>query len=196
MWEEPIFFASAFEALFDRTLRGRLTPQLQGRLRAAGVDLAGPLKAAYPFKVWEDVVAAVARELHPEVAEREAWFLLGLDFVNGYSATLIGKAALALARLVGFDRTLQRFTTQLRNINNAAEGVVELSAPGRALLRVRLLERFRGKLHPAPPPAAHYVRGVLLGMLMELGKTDARVAVVTARPAERDTLYELTWAED
>src|SRR5689334_4106629 len=98
--EEPIFFASAFEALFERTLGRRgPSPELKETLRNAGVDLDQRLKVAYPFKVWEAVVSAIARELHPGVEENEAWFLVGLDFFEGFNATLIGKAAIGMARL-------------------------------------------------------------------------------------------------
>ena len=194
MEQEPIFFASAFDALFARTLRGRMTPELEEKLRALSVDV-DRLKVAYPFKVWEDVVALVAAELHPGVEANEAWFLLGQDFWDGFNATMIGKAAIGMARLVGFDRFIQRFTSNLRNVNNAAEGLVELREPGRLLLRMRLQEKFRGKIHPAPPPLPHYLRGVLLGVLRGLGKPDPRVSLVHTHPTDRDSLYELTWTE-
>jgi uncharacterized protein (TIGR02265 family) len=193
--EEPTFFASAFEALFARTLRGRRTPELVQRLRDAGVDLDRPLRVAYPFKVWEDVLQVLARELHPDVAEEEASFRLGLDFIEGYEATHISKAAIAMARLVGLDRTLQRVNSQLRNINNAAEGLTELRERGRILLRMRLIEKFRGRIHPAPPPVPHYLRGLLQAMLRGLGKENVRVELVETFPADRNSLYELTWTE-
>jgi len=193
--EEPIFFASAFEALFERTLHGRWTPELKERLRAAGVDVDRRLKVAYPAKVWEDVLGVIARELHPEVEACEAWFRVGLDFYEGFNATMIGKAAVALAKVVGLDRTFQRFTSNLRNINNAAEGIVELREKGRMRLRLRFLEKFRGKIHPAPQQVPHYLRGVLLGILRGLGKPDADVALVETNPKGRDSLYELTWTE-
>jgi uncharacterized protein (TIGR02265 family) len=193
--EEPIFFASAFEALFQRTLHGRTTPELRAKLLAAGVDVDRRLKVAYPFKVWEDVVAVIAGELHPGVEEKEAWFLVGLDFWDGFNATMIGKAAIAMAKLVGMDRAFQRFTSNLRNINNAAEGLVELREKGRMRLRMRLLEKFRGRIHPAPPPVPHYLRGVLMGVLRGMGKPDPNVVLVETHPTLRDSLYELTWTE-
>lgn len=193
--EEPIFFASAFEALFERTLHGRFTPELKEKLRAAGVDVERRLKVAYPFTVWEDVVGVVARELHPGVEEKEAWFRVGLDFWEGFRATAIGKAAIGVAKLVGLDRTFQRFTSNLRTINNAAEGIVELRERGRMRLRMRFVEKFRGKVHPAPEPVPHYLRGVLLGILRGMGKEDAKVVLVETHPTARDSLYELTWAE-
>jgi uncharacterized protein (TIGR02265 family) len=193
--QEPIFFASAFEALFAHTLHGRLSPELKEKLRAAGVDVDQRLKVAYPFKVWEGVMAVIARELHPRVDENEAWYLLGQDFWDGFNATLIGKAAIGMARLVGLDRTLQRFTSNLRNINNAGEGFVELREKGRVLLRMRIIEKFHGQLHPAPPPLAHYLRGVLLGVLRGMGKPDARVVLLETNNVLRTSLYQLTWTE-
>jgi len=192
--QEPIFFASAFEALFERTL-GRPSSELRGKLRAAGVDVDQPLKVAYPFKVWEDVVSVIAPERHPGVDAHEAWYRLGQDFFDGFNATLIGKAAIAMSRLVGLDRTLQRFTSNLRNINNAGEGIVERREKGRVLLRMRIIEKFRGRLHPAPPALAHYLRGVLLGLLRGLGKADPRVDLVESDHVTRTSLYELTWTE-
>jgi uncharacterized protein (TIGR02265 family) len=193
--EEPIFFASAFEALFERTLHGHASPELKEKLRAAGVDVDRRLKVAYPFKVWEDVVAVIAKDLHPGVGDEEAWFRLGLDFWEGFNATLIGKAAIGMAKLVGLDRAFERFTSNMRNINNAGQGMIELREKGRMRLRMRLLEKFRGKIHPAPPQVPHYLRGVLLGVLRGLGKPDADVALVETSPLDRDSLYELTWTE-
>jgi uncharacterized protein (TIGR02265 family) len=193
--EEPLFFASAFEALFERTLHGQMTPELREKLRAAGVDVDRRLKVAYPFKVWEDVVAAIAKELHPKVDDNEAWFLVGLDFWEGFNATMIGKAAIAMAKLVGMDRAFQRFTSNMRNINNAAEGFVELREKGRMRLRMRLLDKFRGRIHPAPPMMPHYLRGVLLGILRGMGKAGANVALVESSLPDRESVYELTWTE-
>jgi len=193
--EEPIFFAAAFEALFDRTLRGRPSPELKGKLRAAGVDLDRPQKVAYPFKVWEDVQAVVVGELYPGVEENEAWFRLGQDFFNGYNATMIGKAAIAMARLVGLDRTLQRFTSNMRHVNNATEATVELRERGRILLRMHMAEKFREALPPAPPRLSQYLRGMLLGIMRGLGLADARVELVQADPSGRNSLYEMTWTE-
>jgi hypothetical protein len=62
-------------------------------------------------------------------------------------------------------------------------------------VRMRLTEKFRGRIHPAPPPLPHYLRGVLLGILRGLGKPDAKVELVETMPAARDSLYELTWTE-
>jgi len=195
MLEEPAFFASAFEALFARTLRGRLTPELKAKLRGAGVDLDRPLKVAYPFQVWEAVVGVVARERHPDIEAHEAWFRLGQDFFDGYNATLIGKAAIAMAKLVGMDRLLQRFTSNMRHTNNATEGVVELRERGRVRLRMRLVEKFRGQVAPAPPQVPQYIRGMLLGILHGLGHADARVELLHSHPTDRSSLYELTWTE-
>jgi uncharacterized protein (TIGR02265 family) len=193
--EDPIFFASAFEALFQRTLHGRLTPALKEKLRAAGVNVDQRLKVAYRFEVWEDVLAVVAKELHPDVEDGEAWFRVGLDFWEGFNATMIGKATIALAKVVGLDRTFQRLTRNMRNINNTAEGIIELREEGRMRLRMRVREKFRGALPPSPPAVPHYLRGVLLGTLRGLGKPDANVRLVETDPALRDSLYELTWTE-
>lgn len=117
------------------------------------------------------------------------------NFWEGFNATLIGKAAIAMAKLVGMDRAFQRFTSNMRHINNPAEGLIELREKGRMRLRMRFVEKFRGKVHPAPAPVPHYLRGVLLGVLRGMGKPDADVALVETHPTLRDSLYELTWTE-
>jgi uncharacterized protein (TIGR02265 family) len=193
--EEPIFFASAFEALFARALRGKMTPSLKDEMRKAGLDPDKPLKVAYPFKTWEDIVDAAGKVIYPGLDPSEAWFRLGQDFLDGFSATVIGKASVAFARLVGIDRVLDKFTHNLKSINNATEGVIELREKGRVHLKMKVLEKFRGKIHPSPPQVAHYLRGVLLGMLRSLNLQHPNVELIHSNREIREAVYELTWDE-
>jgi uncharacterized protein (TIGR02265 family) len=55
---------------------------------------------------------------------------LGTTFMEGYNETLIGKAALTAARLMGTRRTLQRMAENYRTSNNYMLVTLEEVGPG------------------------------------------------------------------
>lgn len=118
---EAVVFSHTAESLFLRVLKGEVTPTLEAKLRELGFDLSKPLLPAYPVPVWNQVLEATGRELYPndplEVAVRQ----LGERMISGYNLTLIGKAVIAMARLIGPRRAVLRTRQNWRSGNNYSE---------------------------------------------------------------------------
>ena len=122
---EKLIFAQTFEGLL-RSLGGNLTPQLSAGLRQRGLDLSVSLRPAYPLRVWIEVLSFVARELHPGLAPDTAVAAVGRTFMDGYGETMVGRAMMAMMRLIGPRRTLERVTRQFRTGNNFSETKLSL----------------------------------------------------------------------
>jgi uncharacterized protein (TIGR02265 family) len=117
---EKLIFAQTFEGLL-RSLTGKLTPRLATGLRERGFDPAVALLPAYPQPVFTEVVSFLARELHPGLPPEAAICALGRGFMDGYGETMVGRAMMAMMRLIGPRRTLERVSRQFRTGNNFSE---------------------------------------------------------------------------
>ena len=117
---EKLIFAQTFEGLL-RSLGGKLTPQLVAGLRERGLDTSASLLPAYPLRVWIEVLSFVARQCHAGLAPDAAVAAVGRHFMDGYGETMVGRAMMAMMRLIGPRRTLERVTRQFRTGNNFSE---------------------------------------------------------------------------
>lgn len=117
---EKLIFAQTFEGLL-RSLSGKLSPQLVAGLRERGLDPGATLLPAYPQRVWIEVLSFVARELHPGLPLEAAVAAVGRSFMDGYAETMVGRAMVAMTRLLGPRRTLERVNRQFRTGNNFTE---------------------------------------------------------------------------
>ncbi len=100
-------------------LGDKLDSRANERFKAVGVDLLGKLNPAYEKKVW---IAAVdiAAELHSpnEPAPVTRRYLLARRFMGSFKETMIGSAMVALMRVVGPRKTLERVQRSFRMGNN------------------------------------------------------------------------------
>jgi uncharacterized protein (TIGR02265 family) len=115
-----LVFHQTFEAL-SRALGDRLDAPLKAKLKEVGVDYDAPLLPAYPLEVWAQAMTLGATALFPEIGADEQPYHLGRRFLDSYSETLVGKALLAMIRVLGPKRTLERMTRNLRSANNYTE---------------------------------------------------------------------------
>lgn len=126
--EERIIFSHTIEGMFIRGLGDAMTAELRDELKRLGIDLSKPLRPAYPLPVWNAALSATVKMLFPELPEDEAACRLGEQMIAGYNQTVVGKALLAMLRLIGPRRTLLRTRKNFRSGNNYSEvEVVELS---------------------------------------------------------------------
>lgn len=116
--EPPLVFATAWESLYERGLKGRLTPELREMLRGHGVDFDRPLLPAYSLDAWAQALCATAEALYPALPLEEGTKELGKATFLGLKETAIGKAMFPLLRLLGPKRVLRRMTRSLRNGSN------------------------------------------------------------------------------
>lgn len=116
---EKLIFLQTFEGLV-RAYGTRFTPELLTNFKLYGFD-PERLLPAYPQKSFIEVVRLLGRALHPGLSEDDAIREVGRGFINGYEDTLVGRAMLAMIRIIGPRRTLERLTRQFRTGNNFSD---------------------------------------------------------------------------
>lgn len=126
---EPLCFPQTLEALFIRGLAGRLNEDAKIALRAIGLNLDKPLLPAYPPSVLVEGTAVAARHCYPDRPLPEAYFLLGERAVLGMEETLVGRAQVAFARLVGPLRALRSVPRHIQGGSNYAAGTITEVSP-------------------------------------------------------------------
>lgn len=126
---DQVVFVHTVESVFQRALQGEVSPSLVAQLRGLGLDLEQKLLPAYPVTLWNTVLEATVAALFPGQPVPDAARRLGERMIEGYRATLVGQAVLAMARVLGPRRALLRSRQNWRSGNNYSEVVVEELAP-------------------------------------------------------------------
>lgn len=116
--QERLVFSPSVEALLIRGVGDRLTPQLKRELVKLGFDIDQPLLPAYSATAWQKAVDLIATELYPDVSMPQAQRSLGESTVHGFERTTLGKAMVAVSKLIGSRRALMRFAGSSRSSNN------------------------------------------------------------------------------
>lgn len=176
---ERVVFEQTIEGLL-RALGPHLNDATRARLKAVGLDVDGKLKVAYPVTIWIEVLWIAGEVLAPGKDRDEATYIVGRRFLEAYEATLMGKAACAMARVVGPKRTLDRMTRNFRT--------------GSSYGTSRLVELGGGRYeaHCFPVSVPGFYRGLIEAGLEVAGAKNARVTLVRwERPEE--AVYEVTW---
>jgi uncharacterized protein (TIGR02265 family) len=133
--EPRLHFDSVVEGLWKRSLAGRLDASLLAALKKEGLDLSRPLDPAFPAEKMHVWVKLTARTLYPDVSEEVALRQLGAELFKGLTRTFVGKAMVAVMRVVGTRRSLERMQRNFRSGNNyinahfrsLGKGLVELT---------------------------------------------------------------------
>jgi uncharacterized protein (TIGR02265 family) len=136
---QKLIFAHTFEGLL-RSLRSQLTPELIAGMRARGLDPERPLRDAYPMETFVEVVHFVAGRLHPQLELEAAVARVGRDFMDGFGQTMIGRAMLAMMRVIGPQSALRRVTQEFRTGNNYSETRLTQRGPSEFELWVNELQ--------------------------------------------------------
>ncbi len=126
---QEVVFEQAVEGLLRNALRGKVTPALQERLLRLGVNVEGRLAPAYPRETWEQILIVAREEVFPDEPVEVGMRELGRLVVDGFAATLVGKALRSLVRVIGPMRTLERMTRNLRAAGNYNETRVTPRGP-------------------------------------------------------------------
>ncbi len=179
---ERLHFAQVVEGLWVRALAGRIGPELNRELIAAGLDLTRPLLPAYPAEKISQWVRLTSRSLYPHLDETEAQRRLGGDFFRGFTQTLIGKALVAMMKVIGTRRSLERMQRNFRTGTNFIDTRFTSLGKGRA-------ELWMNDVDGLP---AYYA-----GIVEEGGRaTGARDMKTTwEHHADGGCTYQVTWSE-
>ncbi|HET9451657.1 MAG TPA: DUF2378 family protein [Aggregicoccus sp.] len=179
---ERMTYGSVVEGLLHHGLGGRVSPPLKARLHRIGVDVDRPLLPAYPVKVWVHCLWAIIEEVYPEQPPEQAFRTLGTHMTEGYGRTLVGRAVLVLARMLGPRRTLHRLPQMLAATDNWSRAEVVEKAPCHFELRLNDDLELPG-----------YLEGTFETLLRQAGAREPRVR--TLEKGGGSTLYELKWGE-
>jgi len=124
-----VVFDHTVEGLFLISLQGRLSAVAAARLRAEGLDLSKKLQPAYAFETWRKCLEVAVTDLYGRLPKAEGYRRLGHDVVQGMCKTVIGKAMVGVARLLGPLRALRRLDHNLHSADNYVRAsLTELSS--------------------------------------------------------------------
>jgi uncharacterized protein (TIGR02265 family) len=121
MPNEKLVFAQSVEALFVRSLGPHLTSEGRRHLREVGLDLAEPLRPAYPLEQWRTFLRVAAPDVFPRASPDTAHFGLGERYVQGFRQTAVGRASMAFVAHLGPRGTMERVSQSARAGNNFNE---------------------------------------------------------------------------
>lgn len=125
--QAPLIFSQTVEGLL-RAL-GPLSDEGIAKFRAIGFDPKAPLEPAYPVEKWLSLMKAAAEVRSPDLSFAESIHALGRAFVDGYGETMIGKAMLAVLRVMGPNWALARLRRNLSTGSNFFESTAEERGP-------------------------------------------------------------------
>ncbi len=188
---EAVIFEGALEGVL-RSFGPRLTPELRAGAKALGIDFEH-LLPAYPMEKWEQLVRLVAASLFPGLPEEQQWERMGFEFMEGYLQTLLGRAALAIGRVIGPRRTMERMGRNFRTAGNYLHAEAVTHGPTDVEVTTRVVEPFRSQWANRPTVMLAYRIGVLRGAMFALGVPDARVEVVSWDPVALVARYRVRW---
>jgi uncharacterized protein (TIGR02265 family) len=180
---EQLVYAGTVEALFLKALENRLTPACRMRLREAGLDLEQKLSPTYTLEQWKQYLRIAADHVYAGMPTEAAYYSLGERFIDGYFATLFGRALLGMVRLAGPRRVLTQAKLGFRTSTNCSE--------------VRIVERSPTSLEMwvndimADQPT--FAAGVLARTAELAG--GQRVAVVPEGFDGQSATYHVRWSE-
>jgi uncharacterized protein (TIGR02265 family) len=127
--QRRVVFDHTVEGLFLIALKGRLSSAAAARLRVAGLDLSKKLLPAYTFETWKRSLEIAVVDLYGFVSRPEGYRRLGHDVVAGLGKTVIGRAMVGVARLLGPLRALRRLDHNLHSADNYVQArLTELSS--------------------------------------------------------------------
>ncbi|HEX8435892.1 DUF2378 family protein [Archangium sp.] len=180
--QRRLVFEHTIEGLFRFSLRNRLSAPAWQALREVGLDLSKPLLPAYTHETWRRALELTVVDLYPALPRAEGWRNLGREVVNGMVHTLMGRAMVGVARLLGPLRSLRRFNNTLRSADNYVESrLTELSPTS--------CEVWLNEVMDQPS----YYQGVIEACLTLAGARDIQTRVVACEG--RGAVIHVEWEE-
>lgn len=176
---EELDFRTSIEALFIEALGREMTPRLRERLKEAGIDLER-LRPAYPRMIFSEGCRLAAEELFPRMPRDEALRILGKRTIEGYSRSMLGKAAMGVFRLIGVARGLERLTRAMRNGDNYTETRFTILGPGNA-------DVWFNQVNGQPA----FTQGLMEACMEWVGAVEPRAEIL--RTEGDGCVYRLTW---
>lgn len=116
------------------------TPTEAAAFTRAGID-GKRFQAAYPLAQYTDLVDACGASRFAHLEPLERFTEVGRLFMVGYEKTLVGQALIAVLKVLGPRRMLERMTRNFRTANNYTEVTVETVSPTEHIVRITHVTR-------------------------------------------------------
>jgi uncharacterized protein (TIGR02265 family) len=156
-------YAHTVEGLFFKALRARITPPVAAQLKELGIDLAGKPREV-PHLQWKEALVIAASLF--EGTDDQRFRQIGQSVLRHYEETVMGRAVVAVMRILGPTRIFHRVNQTLRSANNYI--VAEFTPAGE-----RAWDGIVNECNGNP----HYIAGVLEQGLIISGAKEVDVAV-------------------
>lgn len=180
---DRLVFSNSIEALLIRGIGHRITPSLEAELASLGINLK-KLPPAIATETWQRAVEVVARALYPELTMGQAQRKLGESTVYGFEQTMFGKAVIALSKVIGPRRVLQRFPQTSRSSNNFSIMIAKELSP----------TEFEMTAHPYDG-APEFIIGCLHAVVDITGGKDPKVELIEHDPKTEKIVLRVKWSE-
>lgn len=175
---EKVIFGNSMEGLW-RALEPHTAAEAEA-FRRAGVTGGKSFQPAYPLPAYLAILEACAQGRFAGQDPLEQYTQVGRLFFGGYERTLVGQALMAVMRVIGPRRTLERMTRNFRTANNFTEAEAEALAANHHRLVMK---------HVTYPG---FYRGILLSGIERAG---ARAPAVEFLGREGHVAtYEVRWS--
>jgi len=181
--QERLVFSPSVEALLIRGVGDQLTPDIKAELVRIGFNIDQPLLPAYDSTSWQRAVDLIAKSLYPDLTMSEAQRRLGESTVHGFERTTLGKAMVAVSKLIGSRRALMRFAGSSRSSNNYSRMEAREISPNEIEF---LLLPYEGW--------PEYVAGCLSALVDMTGGKDPRITVVSHDPEAERLVLRVRWS--
>ena len=174
---DKVVFGQSMEGLY-RALAPH-TPQERAAFLKAGVTKEGHFDAAYSLETWMSVLDACGASRFAQLPELERFTEVGRLFFQGFQKTLIGSALMAMLKILGPRRTLERLTRNFRTANNFTVGTLESLAPNHHKVHINYTAR------------PGFYLGLIESGCAHAGAKDLTVKVIETK--DFATTYEVKW---
>ncbi|MGV3619739.1 MAG: DUF2378 family protein [Archangium sp.] len=138
VWKDRFVFPSLIEG-YIKGLGPKFTERTKARLKAGGLDV-DKLPPAIPAVDMEKYTRIFASEAWPDEPEVEQLRMLGLSAIRGWQTGMLGKAATAMLRLIGIERSITRLDRAFSTTNNFSKARSVLVNKNEALITVNELQ--------------------------------------------------------
>jgi uncharacterized protein (TIGR02265 family) len=179
--ERRFFSVQALELLFRGPVRAKVPEKVRARLRQEGLDLDAPLPKL-PAARWRRLVDVAAKELHPRMNRADGHRQVARMLVQSYRETLLGKALLAVARMMGARDLALQAHERLKERKSRNAKLTQLDG-----------ERFELWL-ARPAISAAFTEALIAEGLDALGAVDVRVRRVRSRG--KGSIFDVQWEQE
>lgn len=167
------------DSLFYKALAARISPPLKEKLKPLHIDLDGKPKNV-PQPDWAQALRLAADELFTGPLD-ERYRSLGRAVLQRFEDTLMGKAIIAVMRMMGPARALKRIEGNLRGGNNFIRASLEQKSEREFVSEVN-------ECNGNP----HYIAGVIEAALQIAGAKEVSVKVLSFDG--HAAKYAITWS--